>query len=218
MKAVAESFPAHLLPLDIGMPPEQLLRTLRMNALLAHQTSVGRGDELVQILKNTIAQMESTHRRVQNMSTILFGVGLAMLAFGIIFVFRGEAAWGTLISGTGGVASLAATFWTAPLEKMSRSVRDLVKLETAFLGYIRVIGELDSAFQMQYLDILAGTKEVTLENVMNNTVQQMKTMMETTVKLIEQYIGDKSADSKDLKQQIDEMSERLKTIEKAQKA
>src|SRR5687768_14516095 len=173
------SLPSHLLPIDPSMSPEQLLHTLRMNALLAHQNSVGRGDDLVEILKDTINQMKSTHRRVQNMSTILFCAGLVMLAFGIIFIFRGQAAWGTLISGTGGIASLAATFWTAPLDKMSRSVRDLVQLEAAFLGYIRVIGELDSAFQMQYLDMLAGNKQnLTLEAVMSNTVSQMKQMMD----------------------------------------
>lgn len=211
------SMPAHLLPVNPDMPPEQLLQTLRMNALLAHQTSVGRGDELVNILKNTITQMETTHRRVQNMSTILFCAGLVMLAFGIFFIFRGQAAWGTLISGTGGIASLAATFWTAPLEKMSRSVRDLVQLEAAFLGYIRVIGELDSAFQMQYLDILAGKQNLTLENVMSNTVTQMRQIMDSTVKLIEEYVGDNNGAGSDLKQQIDKLDQRLTTIEKNQK-
>jgi hypothetical protein len=214
-ESIRESMPSHLLPLDPTLPTKALLETLRMNALLAHQTSVGRGDELVQILKNTIGQMESTHRRVQYMSMILFGAGLVMLAFGVVFVFRGQAAWGSLIGATGGFASLAATFWTAPMEKMSASVRDLVKLEAAFLGYIRVIGELDSAFQMQYLDILAGSDKLTLDQVMSETTQQMKEMMEHTLKLISSYVDDPIGGSSNRKKDLEEMEKRLKTLESA---
>jgi hypothetical protein len=212
-KLLSEQMPSHLLPLDPEMPPEDLLRTLRMNALLAHQTSVGRGDELVQILKNTIGQMESTHRRVQNMSIILFASGLVMLAVGVYFVFQGKEVWGMLMGGSGGIASLAATFWTAPLDKMSASICDLVKLEAAFLGYIRVIGELDSAFQMQYLNILSGSSNISLDQVMNDTTQQMKDMMQHTLTLIDSYVAGQSPTLSKLKQESEEMNKRLKSLE-----
>lgn len=209
-----DDMPSHLLPLDLNMKPEDLLRTLRMNALLAHQTSVGRGDELVQILKNTIGQMEMTHRRVQYMSMILFAAGLVMLGMGVYFVIRGQTTWGSLIGATGGLASLAATFWTAPMEKMSRSVSDLVKLEAAFLGYIRVIGELDSAFQMQYLDILAGSSKVSLDQVMSDTTSQMKAMMLHTLSLIDRYVMNGDPDSSDkVKEEIAAFDKRLKNLE-----
>lgn len=204
MKTITDERPTRLLPLDVGMPREQLMQNLRMNALLSHQRSVGHGDDIIEILKNAISQMETTHRRVQNMNMILFGVGLVMLGFGIVFVFRGQEAWGTLISGTGGIASLAATFWTAPLEKMSRSVRDLVQLEAAFLGYIRVIGEVDSSFQMRYLDILNGGEQ-DLETVTHDTVEKMKDIMTHTLVLIE-TIGNQSRSSQELKKRIDDLS------------
>lgn len=212
---VREQMPSHLLPLDLTMHPDKLLQTLRMNALLAHQTSVGRGDELVQILKNTIAQMESTHRRVQYMSMILFGAGLVMLAVGIYSVFMGKEIWGMLMGASGGVAALCATFWTAPVDKMSDSVADLVKLEAAFLGYIRVIGELDSAFQMQYLNILAGSEKISLDQVMNDTTQQMKDVMEHTLKLIDCYIESPGQGAAKLKQELDDITKRIQTLEAA---
>jgi hypothetical protein len=212
-KPLGDQMPSHLLPLDLEMTPEDLLRTLRMNALLAHQTSVGRGDELVQILKDTIGQMESTHRRVQNMSMILFAAGLVMLAVGVYFMFQGKEFWGTLMGTSGGIASLAATFWTAPLDKMSASVCDLVKLEAAFLGYIRVIGELDSAFQMQYLNILSGSSNISLDQVMNDTTQQMKDMMQHTLTLIDSYVARPSPALSKLKRDSEEMDKRLKSLE-----
>ncbi len=204
-----------LLPLNLEMSPEDLLRNLRMNALLAHQHSVGRGDELVQILKRTIGQMEKTHSRVQNMSTILFGAGLIIMAVAvglIAFGGSGQEIWAALLGGTGGVASLVATFWTAPSEKLSDSISDLVKLEAAFLGYIRVIGEVDSAFQMQYLDILAG-QDGSLSNVINDTMGLMKGIMELTLQLIDKHVVGQNHALSELQKQLDEMEKRLKALE-----
>lgn len=206
-----------LLPLDPTMSQEDMLRNLRMNALLAHQHSVGRGDELVRILQRTIGQMEKSHSRVQNMSITLFVTGLILLAvavYEIVFGEQGQEIWAALLGGTGGLAALAATFWTAPLDKISASVSDLVKLEAAFLGYIRVIGELDSAFQMQYLDILAGSK-VGLDQVMYDTTKQMKDMMTHTLDLIDKYVADQGYALSELQKQATEIDERLRKLEAA---
>jgi len=205
-----------LLPLDPAMPPADMLRNLRMNALLAHQRSVGRGDELVRILQRTIEQMEKSHSRVQNMSITLFVAGLILLAVGvyeIVFGGQGQEIWAALLGGTGGVAALAATFWTAPLDKISASVSDLVKLEAAFLGYIRVIGELDSAFQMQYLDILAGSGKVGLDQVINDTTRQMKDIMTLTLDLIDKYVVVQGYALSELQKQTTEINERLNKLE-----
>jgi len=176
--------------------PEEMLMTLRVNALRAHQVSMGRGDELVEILKRAVEQVERTHGRIQNLSTVLFMTGMAVLGFGLYqFGWGGEGAevWGGLGLGAGGgIAALAATFWTAPLEKMSDSVSDLVKLEAAFLAYIHVVGELDSAFQMQYLQILdkdvlgKGTGGgLPLDQVMNTTAAQVTQMMTVTLQALD---------------------------------
>jgi hypothetical protein len=197
---------------------DETLFKLRTSALEAHQRSVGRGDELVQILKRTIEQMEKSHSRVQNMSTILFGAGLLMLAVGVYMMLAGQGSnfWGgALLGSTGGVAALAATFWTAPLEKVSDSICDLVKLEAAFLGYIRVIGELDSAFQMQYLDILAGKSNLTLDRVMNDTTQQMKTIMDHTLSSIDTYVVGQGRALSVLVKTVGEAEKRIKALEDA---
>ena len=205
------------LPLDPKLPRETLLQNLRMNALLAHQHSVGRGDELVELLHRTVAQVEKTHNRIQNMSTILFGAGLIMLAVGvyqIAFGGKGSELWSALLGGAGGVVTLVATFWTAPLDKISDSISDLVKLQTAFLGYIRVIGELDSAFQMQYLDILSGSRKISLDQVVNDTTSQVKDVMETTMALIDKYVAGENQAITDLKKEMATVQEKLKTLEK----
>jgi hypothetical protein len=179
-----------LLPLDPALEREELLQNLKINALSAHQKSVGRGDELVTILRNTIEQVEKTHNRVQNMSTILFITGLVMIAagiYGVVFGNQGQEIWSALLGGTGGVAAVVATFFTSPIEKISASIINLVKLETAFLGYIRVIGELDSAFQLRYLDILSGDAG-SFELVVNQTTEQVKDMMKETIRLIDRYV------------------------------
>lgn len=186
-----------LLPLDPELDREELLQNLKINALSAHQTSVGRGDELVSILRKTIEQVEKTHNRVQNMSTILFITGLVMIAtgiYGIVFGGEGQEIWSALLGGTGGVAAVVATFYSSPIEKISASIINLVKLETAFLGYIRVIGELDSAFQLRYLDILSGDSS-SFEIVVNQTTDQVKDIMKETIRLIDRYVTVPEANS-----------------------
>ena len=198
-----------------GRPDDPLFK-LRTAALEAHQRSVGRGDELVEILKRTIEQMEKSHNRVQNLSTVLFAAGLVMLAVGIYLVVAGRSDWGgAILGGAGGLTALAATFWTAPLEKVSDSICDLVKLEAAFLGYIRVIGELDSAFQMQYLDILAGKSNLTLDRVINETTSQMKTIMEHTLSSIDKYVVGQGRALSELSKAVAESDRRLKALEGA---
>ena len=200
-----------LLPLNPDLPREELLENLRINALSAHQQSVGRGDQLILILRQTIQQVERTHNRVQNMSTILFGAGLVMIAagiYGIVFGEQGQGIWAALLGGTGGVAALVATFYSAPIEKISASITNMVKLETAFLGYIRVVGELDSAFQLRYLDILSGEDE-SFELVVNQTTENMKGIMQETIKLIDQYVtvqGDIPEKSKEKLAQVKQQS------------
>lgn len=206
-----------LLPLDPKMELEEMLLILRMNALKAHQVSMGRGDKLVQILERTIRQMELTHGRIQLMSTLLFVGGLVLVAAaGYQIIFAGvRDLWTALLGGAGGVATLAATFWTAPLDKMSSSITDLVKLEAAFLGYIRVIGEIDSAFQMQYLDTISGPEKPTLEMLCRTTTERMKEMMETTLGLIDTYVGGPGKALKELQKHAAETDKRLKELEAA---
>jgi len=204
-----------LLPLDPDMGSDEMLLTLRVNALKAHQVSMGRGDKLVQILERTIRQMELTHSRIQLMSTLLFVGGLVLVAAaGYQIIFGGvRDLWTALLGAGGGVATLAATFWTAPLDKMSSSISDLVKLEAAFLGYIRVIGEIDSAFQMQYLDNIASQGIPKLETLCRTTTERMKEMMEKTLEMIDTYVGGPGKALKELQEHATEADQRLRELE-----
>jgi hypothetical protein len=184
---------ADLVALTPTMTLQDRLTALRQNALVAHQHAVGRGDKLVEILERAIRQMERTHSRVQWMSMVLFGLGVLLIvsAAGQV-VLGGEALWGALMGAVGCVASLTAVFWTAPIDKMSASIADLVKLETAFLGYIRVIGEVDSAFQMQYLDLLDESRSAnkpSLDAILNDTKEHVRDMMTHTLEMIDKHVG-----------------------------
>jgi hypothetical protein len=203
-------------PIDIDLPLNEQILRLRVNALMAHQHSVGRGDALVEILRSTLEQMRRAHNRIQNMSTALFIVGLILVAagiYGMVFGGQGQEVWAAILGGTGGLAALAAIFWTAPLDKISASITDLVKLETAFLGYIRVIGQLDSTFQMHYLDILRGSRKISLDQVINDTTNQTKDIMELTMSLIDKYLTKDKKDFSEVQKQVDEIERRLKSME-----
>jgi hypothetical protein len=76
-----------------------------------------------------------------------------------------------------------------------------------------VIGELDSAFQMQYLDILAGTGQVGLDQVINDTTNQMKIIMTHTLDLIDKYVEGQGDALSELQKQATEIDKRLKVLE-----
>lgn len=207
---------AQVSPVRPEWSTEEATERLRLNALAAHQQSMGRGDELVHILQRTIGQLERTHNRIQHMSTTLFVVGIAVLLAGVVGVLAGRDDLMTaLLGGAGGIGAIAAVFWTAPLDKVSASVNDLVKLEVAFLGYIRVIGEIDSGFQMQYIDIVrsgnGSSGATTLSQAIRDTAAQMKEMISTTVELIDERV---SSPASDLRTSVDELSNRVDELER----
>lgn len=210
----------HLLPLDPDVGTEENLRRLQVNALAVHQRSMGRSDELVQILERTVAQVERTHARVKALSTSLFIAGLIVLAAGVSGVLLGEQeAVSAVLSAIGGFAAFAAVFWTTPLDKVSASISDLVKLETAFLGYVRVIGEIDSFFQMQYLDIVGNRADGraqlkdSLATAIRDTTQQMKDMMSHTVALIDSHVAGNGEALGKLRAEVDDAARRLSRLE-----
>lgn len=203
------------LPLDPDKPGE-ILQNLRINALAAHQNSVGKGNILLDILQRTTQQLEKTNGRIQMMNTILFIAGLIMLAAGVYQVIwgrEGQEAWAALLGGVGGVSTLSSIFWTGPLRRISESVQDMIKLETAFLGYIRIIGEADSAFQMQYLDKIVGAEGLELDVVTDETIKQVKEAMTHTLDMISKHVTQKDDIAEDVKAQITDLETRLKKLE-----
>jgi hypothetical protein len=191
---------------------EASITELRIAALEAHRMSVGRGDELVQILKNTIRQVERAHRRVQWMSQALFLAGLAVLGVGVYEMVAGdEGPWGVLFGTVGGLTAFVATFLTAPMDRISDSVTHLIRLETAFLGYIRILGEVDSAFQMQYLDIVNNSSKSTLDQIIRDTKNHMIEAMKLTTCLID--VETANGGVAEIDQKAADLEERLKALE-----
>ena len=82
------------------------------------------------------------------------------------------------------------------------------------MGYIRVVGELDSAFQWQYLERLAGRTAIDISLISQSTTTSMKDIMSHTVQLIDQHVADETPSVMDLKQRMKEMGEQLAEIKK----
>ena len=207
------------LQISEDMSHEEILRVLRINALSAHQIAVGRGDELVQLLKRAVYNMEVSHSRIQWLSIIFFAFGLGVMLVGVYFALFGEAGkevWSTILGVSGGLGSLVSLFYTTPLDKISRSVSTLIKLETAFLGYIRVVGEVDSAFQWQYIETMDRSGGH-VSDVLQETTEHMKTMMSHTMDLIDRYCTEDSESLQQLRQTLESMKtefdDRLKQLE-----
>jgi hypothetical protein len=193
-------------PPPLQEPDDADFDVLRKRALNAHRESVGHGGELVDILKNTIIQIEKANRRVQWMSGGLFLAGLAVLGVGVYETVSGGAdIWAALLGTTGGVTAVAATFLTAPMDRITASTKNLVRLETAFLGYIRILGEVDSAFQMQYLDIADKRTQVSLDQVIQDTTNHMTEAMKLTIDLIDRIAAEDG--------QITELADNAKKLE-----
>ena len=215
----AEKTALGVLAITPDMSSVEALRRLRVNALAVHQRSMGRSDELVRILERTVGQVEKTHNRVKLLSTLLFVAGLALLAAAAAAILAGQQElWAVAIGGVGGLAAVAAVFWTGPLEQIESSVGDLVKLEAAFLGYIRLIGEIDSYFQMQYLAIVSspnGGDQSTLSGAIFQTTNEMKTAMSHALQLIDQYVAQSGEATTELKKELDEATARIRKLEAA---
>ncbi|MFQ5812961.1 MAG: hypothetical protein ACE5I2_07215 [Anaerolineae bacterium] len=207
------------LPISEDMTHEEILKVLRINALSAHQIAVGRGDELVQLLKRAVHNMEVSHSRIQWLSIIFFAFGLGVMLVGVYFALFGTAGkevWGTILGVSGGLGSLVSLFYTTPLDKISRSVNNLIQLETAFLGYIRVVGEVDSAFQWQYIETMDGSGGH-ISDVLAETTKHMKETMTYTMDLIDRYCAEDSESLQELCETLESMKtefdDRLKQLE-----
>ena len=194
------------------------IKMLQKEAIASHQKSVGQGDALVKLLQDAVNQMKSSQGRIRDMSTVFFVFGLIVMGVGVymaLFERQGKEAWGAILGAAGGLASAVTMFYTGPLTKISNAVTNLIKLETAFLGYIRVVGEIDSAFQWQYLERLAGRTVIDISMVSQATTSSMKDIMSHTIQLIDQHVADETPSVMDLKMKVKEMGDRIDELKKA---
>lgn len=197
-----------------GMSNEEIGNLLRTNAIMAHQISVGEGNKLIQLLERALKHMETTHKWLQYMNVMLFFIGLAVIVAGIVLVFQGsEVIDGLILSGGGGAVSLVTIFINAPMKRISTGITNLIQLETAFLGFIRAIGEVDSAFQWRYIETLFGKSKGRLDVNIDDTKGFMVDIVSTTMKLIDQYVGSVKISEKS-QQELKTVMQRINELEK----
>ena len=198
-------------------PPsiDERIREFKLAGLETHRESIGAGNELVKLLEDAVNQMKSSHARIQNMSTAFFIFGLLVMGLGVYMaLFGGKEASGAFLGVGGGLASLVTIFYTGPLTRIAASITNLIKLETAFLGYIRVVGEVDSAFQWQYMERIdsAGQENAGIALMAANTAAQISAMMESTMKLIDQYVADETPSVADLRLKVEALTKSVEEL------
>lgn len=136
------------------------------------------------------------------------GLGVYMALFG------GKEASGAFLGAGGGLASLVTIFYTGPLTRIAASITNLIKLETAFLGYIRVVGEVDSAFQWQYMERIESANQdgTDIALMAANTAAQITSMMESTMRLIDQYVADETPSVADLRLRVEALNKSVEAL------
>lgn len=199
--------------LEEGMTNEEIRNRLRNNAILAHQFSVGEGNKLIQFLERAIKHMETTHKWLQYMNAMLFLIGIVVIIAGLVKAFVGSNAYiGLILSGGGGTISLITILINAPLKRISSGITNLIQLETAFLGFIRVIGEVDSAFQMRFIESIYGESGSRLDVHIADTKKYMLEIVSTTMELIDKYLHSRELKEKTL-EKIEAINQRMLKLE-----
>ena len=130
------------------------------------------------------------------MHIVIFLVGLAILIMTLYFgwtdISSNEipaanqgADWFSFLRGlvglTGGLfAIVLSQFYRSPINNISKSITRLVKIDVAFLGYLRQINQIDATFKQLYLapsgfnlDYLEKTVDK-IDNVVSSSLKQIE--------------------------------------------
>lgn len=155
-----------------GLPDDE--RRERTDQALHLLTQIG-GEAALEVYRDAQNHMNEVRRQAQNLQdatisqahkaadislwasrVLLWGGGLLLL--GVVIALVGPvgtdgsagAIWGLGGLGTAGVASLVASFYSTPLERIERSVDNLIRTQVAFVGFLHQVSyaraELDRRF------------------------------------------------------------------------
>ncbi|MFC1976455.1 HEAT repeat domain-containing protein [Chloroflexota bacterium] len=119
----------------------------RMNAL---KQAGGRVEEFdtqaLTIFNQTIGEAKRGFIISLLMSGTIFLIGVVLLGISIYLILQPESTLPQRLFGVGGslagLGSILAMFYRGPLERIERSVANLVQTEIAFLGYIRQVTQI----------------------------------------------------------------------------
>jgi HEAT repeat protein len=127
------------------------------------------------------------------MSGMIFAIGIALLVGSIYIMFQPNIQLGQQIFGVGGaltgLGSILAMFYKGPVERIERSVANLVQTEIAFLGYIRQVTQVTAMFEREYLD----GENLTLEDL-NVLLSYTERCVKETMPLVNQYTARQGMD------------------------
>jgi hypothetical protein len=156
--------------------------------------SKARGEQASQILQEALGEAQRSMRLYQGLNVTVFVAGLIMLAAGLIASFFGHES-ATKILGTmtalGALGGLIVQLIHDPLERIQRSIANLVQIETAFTSFIWELNLNNTYIQSQYV---ANGK--LSDDSIESTIRRIDESLNMTMNLVSLFTGgqDRAAD------------------------
>lgn len=190
----------------IQLGGDQAFRTLfaqRRQAIEQYTDILNDADDKIMGQYNSLmGQARSAFWISMLMHTGVFLLGIGLFAGSILYYFgtsatspEGVLSVPEALLGAGGglVATYLGLFYKNPVDNIGSSVTSLVKVNVAFLGFMRQINQVDATFKQLFLD----TSGFSLDQ-MKETVDQVRTVVDESLEKIQTYLAvDASASSRD---------------------
>ena len=140
-----------------GQQAVNILINRRLDTLRLANSRVEKFDDQALIIFNkTIGEARRGFTISLLMSGTIFLIGVILLVVSIYLLLQPNSTlvqqWFGIGGSLGGLVSILAMFYKGPLERIEKSVANLVQTEIAFLGYIRQVTQISAMFEREYLD------------------------------------------------------------------
>lgn len=144
--------------------------------------SLKRGEEAAEILSDTIKESKGTLLILQSLNTLVFLVGLALLAISLSVSIRSQDDASRIIgvlSAMGGFTGMIALLVSAPLERIQNAMARLVHVETAFTGFIWELNLAGTFIQSRYVK-----NGILAQHEIEFTVKRIEDAMELSMRQV----------------------------------
>ncbi len=149
--------------------------------------SKARGEQASQILQEALGEAHRTMRLYQGLNVTVFVAGLVMLAAGLAASFLGHES-ATKFLGTmtalGAFGGLIVQLIHDPLERIQRSIANLVQIETAFTSFIWELNLNNTYIQSQYV----ANGKLSDESI-ESTIRRIDDSLNLTMNLVSIFTG-----------------------------